>query len=197
MNNDRVFSPTWIESFILKGKSEDNFTFITKVFTVLVCSLILVLSAKIKVDLYPVPMTLQPLAILMIAMLCGRNISVATVSLYLFQCMIGLPVFAYGGGLPYLMGPTGGFLFGFLIASLIVGELADMGWGKVLFKSVFAMMLGMSTIYLFVIIQLSMINGFQFAIIKGMQPFIIGDFYKLILASILLPQIWKLNRSFK
>jgi biotin transport system substrate-specific component len=197
MDNNRLFSSTWIESFILKGKSEDNFTFITKVLTVIVCSLILVLSAKIKVDLYPVPMTLQPLAILMIAMLCGRNISVATVSLYLFQGMIGLPVFAYGGGLPYLMGPTGGFLFGFLMASLIVGELADRGWGKFLFKSVFAMMLGMLTIYTFGIIQLGIINGFQFSIIKSMQPFIIGDFYKLVLASILLPQIWKFTKASK
>ena len=197
MDNNRLFTSTWIESFILKGKSEDNFTFITKVLTVIVCSLILVLSAKIKVDLYPVPMTLQPLAILMIAMLCGRNISVATVSLYLFQGMIGLPVFAYGGGLPYLMGPTGGFLFGFLIASLIVGELADRGWGKFLFKSVFAMMLGMLTIYTFGIIQLGIINGFQFSIIKSMQPFIIGDFYKLVLASILLPQIWKFTKASK
>jgi biotin transport system substrate-specific component len=197
MDNNRLFSSTWIESFILKGKSEENFTFITKVLTVIVCSLILVLSAKIKVDLYPVPMTLQPLAILMIAMLCGRNISVATVSLYLFQGMIGLPVFAYGGGLPYLMGPTGGFLFGFLMASLIVGELADRGWGKFLFKSVFAMMLGMFTIYTFGIIQLGIINGFQFAIIKSMQPFIIGDFYKLVLASFLLPQIWKLTKDSK
>jgi biotin transport system substrate-specific component len=197
MNNDRVFSSTWIESFVLKGKSEDNFTFLTKVFTVIVCSLILVLSAKIKVDLYPVPMTLQPLAILMIAMLCGRNISVATVSLYLFQGMIGLPVFAYGGGFPYLMGPTGGFLFGFLMASLIVGELADRGWGKVLLKSVIAMTLGMLTIYLFGVTQLSVIKGFDFAILKGMQPFIIGDFYKLILASILLPQIWKLTKGSK
>mgnify|MGYP006105380811 FL=1 len=197
MDNNRVFNSSWIESFILKGKSEDNFTFITKVLTVIVCSLILVLSAKIKVDLYPVPMTLQPLAILMIAMLCGRNISVATVSLYLFQGMIGLPVFAYGGGLPYLMGPTGGFLFGFLMASLIVGELADRGWGKFLFKSVFAMMLGMLTIYTFGIIQLGIINGFQFSIIKSMQPFIIGDFYKLVLASILLPQIWKFTKTSK
>ena len=197
MDNNRLFTSTWIESFILKGKSEDNFTFITKVLTVIVCSLILVLSAKIKVDLYPVPMTLQPLAILMIAMLCGRNISVATVSLYLFQGMIGLPVFAYGGGLPYLMGPTGGFLFGFLMASLIVGELADRGWGKFLFKSIFAMMLGMLTIYTFGIIQLGIINGFQFAIIKSMQPFIIGDFYKLVLASFLLPQIWKLTKASK
>ena len=154
MNNHTSFSSSWIESFILKGKIQENFSFITKTFTVILCSLILVLSAKIKVDLYPVPMTLQPLAILMISMLCGRNIAVATVSLYLFQGMIGLPVFAYGGGLPYLMGPTGGFLFGFLVASLIIGELADRGWGKVLFKSVFAMMLGMLIIYLFGIFQL-------------------------------------------
>jgi biotin transport system substrate-specific component len=197
MNNHTSFTSSWIESFILKGKIEDNFSFITKTFTVILCSLILVLSAKIKVDLYPVPTTLQPLAILMISMLCGRNIAVATVSLYLFQGMIGLPVFAYGGGLPYLMGPTGGFLFGFLVASLIVGELADRGWGKVLFKSVFAMMLGMLIIYLFGIVQLSIIKGFEFAILKGMQPFIIGDLYKLILASILLPQIWKLTKISK
>ena len=197
MNNDRLFTSTWIESFILKGKSEGNFTFITKVVTVILCSLILVLSAKIKVDLYPVPMTLQPLAVLMIAMLCGRNIATATVSFYLFQGMIGLPVFAYGGGLPYLVGPTGGFLFGFLVASLIVGELADRGWGKVLLKSFFAMTLGMLTIYIFGITQLSFIKGFDFAVLKGLQPFIIGDFYKLVLGSILLPQIWKLTKNSK
>ena len=68
MNNNTSFTSSWIESFILKGKIEDNFSFITKTFTVILCSLILVLSAKIKVDLYPVPMTLQPLAILMISM---------------------------------------------------------------------------------------------------------------------------------
>jgi biotin transport system substrate-specific component len=197
MNNNRIFTSTWIESFILKGKDKDNFTLISKGFTVILCSFILALSAKVKVDLYPVPMTLQPLAILMIAMLCGRNMSVATVSFYLFQGIVGFPVFAYGGGLPYLMGPTGGFLFGFLMASIIVGELADRGWGKVLYKSVFAMMIGMSTIYLFGIIQLSILNGFQFAILAGMQPFIVGDFYKLLLASVLLPQIWKLTKASK
>ena len=197
MNNDRIFTSSWIENLILRGESKNNFSFITKVFTVACCSLILVLSAKIKVDLYPVPMTLQPLAILMIAMLCGRNIAVASVSFYLFQGMVGLPVFAYGGGLLYLIGPTGGFLFGFLIASLFVGELADRGWGKKLFKSIFAMMLGMLIIYLFGIFQLSIIKGFDFAILKGLQPFIIGDFYKLILASILLPQIWKLTKNYK
>ena len=195
MIEDKISRITWIESLTLKKKSIEKFSLVTTLFIILICSFLLILSAKTKVDLYPVPMTFQPLAVLMIAMLCGRNIAVASVSLYLFQGIIGLPVFAYGGGLMYLMGPTGGFLFGFLIASIIVGELADRGWGKFLFKSIFAMLIGMFMIYLFGIAQLSVIKGFDFAIIKGLKPFIIGDFYKLLLAALLLPQIWKLVKK--
>tara|TARA_B100001027_G_C16200897_1_gene300535 strand:- start:246 stop:836 length:591 start_codon:yes stop_codon:yes gene_type:complete len=192
MNNIKISRVSWLESFVLKKSSNENFSQLTNFFTIVICSFLLILSAKIKVDLYPVPMTLQPLAVLMIAMLCGRNISVAAVSLYLFQGIIGIPVFAYGGGLPYLLGPTGGFLFGFLFASIIIGELADRGWGKILFKSVFAMLLGLFVIYICGVFQLSILKGFDFAIINGLKPFIIGDFYKLILAALLIPQIWKL-----
>ena len=197
MNNDRSLTVTWIESFILQSKNEKKFSLITNAFIVTVCSVLLILSAKIKVDLYPVPMTLQPLAILMIAMLCGRNTSVASVTLYLLQGIIGLPVFAYGGGLPYLLGPTGGFLFGFLVASILVGELADRGWGKKIILSILAMLLGMFAIYFFGILQLSLIKGFDYAIINGMKPFIIGDFYKLLLAALVVPQIWKLVKNSK
>ena len=192
MNNTKISKVSWLESFILKEKSKDHFSQLTNFVTIVICSLLLILSAKIKVDLYPVPMTLQPLAVLMIAMLCGRNISVAAVTLYLIQGMVGLPVFAYGGGLPYLLGPTGGFLFGFLFASILIGELADRGWGKSLIKSVFAMLIGLFIIYICGVFQLSILKGFDFAIINGLKPFIIGDLYKLILAALLLPQIWKL-----
>tara|TARA_B100001093_G_scaffold353512_1_gene337972 strand:+ start:376 stop:966 length:591 start_codon:yes stop_codon:yes gene_type:complete len=195
MIENKISRSTWIEGFVLKEKSVEKFSILTMLFTIVMCSFLLILSAKIKVDLYPVPMTLQPLAVLMIAMLCGRNIAVASVSLYLFQGIIGLPVFAYGGGLIYLMGPTGGFLFGFLIASIIVGELADRGWGQFLFKSIFAMLIGMFIIYCFGVAQLSTIKGFDFAIINGLQPFIIGDFYKILLAALLLPQVWKLVKK--
>ena len=195
MFEDKISRSTWIEGFVLKEKNIEKFSIIITLFTIVMCSFLLILSAKIKVDLYPVPMTLQPLAVLMIAMLCGRNIAVASVSFYLFQGIIGLPVFAYGGGLMYLMGPTGGFLFGFLIASLIVGELADRGWGRFLFKSIFAMLIGMFIIYFFGITQLSTIKGFDFAIINGLKPFIIGDFYKVLLGALLLPQIWKLIKK--
>ena len=192
MNGIKISRISWIETLFLKNSPNEHFSQLTNFVTVVLCSFLLILSAKIKVDLYPVPMTLQPLAVLMIAMLCGRNISVAAVSLYLFQGMVGIPVFAYGGGLPYLLGPTGGFLFGFLFASMIIGELADRGWGKQNFKSVFAMLIGLIIIYVFGIFQLSILKGFDFAIINGLKPFILGDLYKLILAALVLPQIWKL-----
>ena len=192
MNGIKISRISWIETLVLKNSANEQFSQLTNFVTVVICSLLLILSAKIKVDLYPVPMTLQPLAVLMIAMLCGRNISVAAVSLYLFEGMVGIPVFAYGGGLPYLLGPTGGFLFGFLFASMIIGELADRGWGKQNFKSVFAMLTGLMVIYVFGIFQLSILKGFDFAIINGLKPFIVGDLYKLIFAALILPQIWKL-----
>ena len=192
MNGIKISRISWIETLFLKNSPNEHFSQLTNFVTVVLCSFLLILSAKIKVDLYPVPMTLQPLAVLMIAMLCGRNISVAAVSLYLFQGMVGIPVFAYGGGLPYLLGPTGGFLFGFLFASMIIGELADRGWGKQNFKSVFAMLIGLIIIYVFGIFQLSILKGFDFAIINGLKPFILGDLYKLMLAALVLPQIWKL-----
>ena len=196
MNGIKISRISWIETLVLKNSANEQFSQLTNFVTVIICSLLLILSAKIKVDLYPVPMTLQPLAVLMIAMLCGRNISVAAVSLYLFQGMVGIPVFAYGGGLPYLLGPTGGFLFGFLFASMIIGELADRGWGKQNFKSVFAMLTGLTVIYVFGIFQLSILKGFDFAIINGLKPFIVGDLYKLILAALILPQIWKLVNKY-
>ena len=192
MNNTKLSKMSWLESFVLKNKPQEHFSQLTNFVTVVICSFLLILSAKIKVDLYPVPMTMQPLAVLLIAMLCGRNISVAAVSLYLFQGIIGFPVFAYGGGLPYLLGPTGGFLFGFLFASLLIGEFADRGWGKTPLKSVFAMLLGLIIIYTFGVLQLSILKGFDFAIINGLKPFIVGDLYKLLLAALLIPQIWKL-----
>ena len=192
MNGVKISRISWLETLVLKNSAKEHFSQLTNFVTVVICSLLLILSAKIKVDLYPVPMTLQPLAVLLIAMLCGRNISVAAVSLYLFQGIIGMPVFAYGGGLPYLLGPTGGFLLGFLFASIIIGELADRGWGKFMIKSVLAMLIGMFVIYFCGILQLSFLKGFDFAIVNGLTPFIIGDLYKLILAAFLLPQIWKL-----
>ena len=186
-------SLSWIE--LVTNKLNKNKIFnLANISTVLFGSIILIISAKIKVDLYPVPMTLQPLAVLMIGMLFGRNLAIATIGLYILQGIAGFPVFANGGGLLYLFGPTGGFIVGFFIAGLVLGELADRGWGRNILSSIFCMMLGMFIIYFFGILQLSAIKGFEFAIIKGFYPFLVGDLYKLIVAGILVPFIWRLAK---
>ena len=186
-------SLSWIE--LVTNKLNKNKIFnLTNISTVLFGSIILIISAKVKVDLYPVPMTLQPLAVLMIGMLFGRNLAIATIGLYILEGIAGIPVFAYGGGLLYLFGPTGGFIVGFFIAGLVLGELADRGWGRNILSSIFCMMLGMFIIYFFGILQLSAIKGFAFAIIKGFYPFLVGDLYKLLVAGILVPFIWRLAK---
>ena len=186
-------SLSWIE--LVTNKLNKNKIFnLANISTVLFGSIILIISAKIKVDLYPVPMTLQPLAVLMIGMLFGRNLAIATIGLYILQGIAGFPVFAYGGGLLYLFGPTGGFIVGFFIAGLVLGELADRGWGRNILSSIFCMMLGMFIIYFFGILQLSAIKGFAYAIIKGFYPFLVGDLYKLLVAGILVPFIWRLAK---
>ncbi len=186
-------SISWVEIIIKKLNKNKLFNLIN-ISAVLFGSILLIISSKIKVDLYPVPMTLQPLAVLMIGMLYGRNLATATIGFYILQGLMGIPVFAYGGGFMYVFGPTGGFIIGFLISGIFLGELADRGWGKKIITSMICMLIGLLIIYFFGILQLSFLKGFEYSILKGFFPFIIGDLYKLLIAGILVPYIWKLAK---
>ena len=189
-----INTETWVGNLISKNIENVNIKLLFSIITVFLGSLLLIASAKIKVPLYPVPMTLQPMAVLMIAMLFGRKLATLTVGLYIFKGIMGLPVFAFGGGLMYLMGPTGGFILGFFVSAFIVGYLADNGWGKKVSLSIISMLIGMVVIYSFGIFQLALLKGFNFALLKGFYPFLLVDFYKLLLAGIITPYIWKISK---
>ena len=192
--SNQTNTETWIGNLVGKKTENTNIKIFCSIITVFLGSLLLIASAKIKVPLYPVPMTLQPLAVLMIAMLFGRNLATLTVGLYIFKGIIGLPVFAFGGGFMYLLGPTGGFILGFFASTFVVGYLADRGWGRKISLSIISMLIGMTIIYTLGIFQLALLKGFNFALLKGFYPFLLGDFYKLLLAGIVTPYIWKISK---
>jgi len=158
-------------------------------------SLLIGLCAHVKVLLPfgPVPVTGQTFAVLMIAALLGARRGCLTVLAYIIEGAAGLPVFAVGAGPAVLLGPTGGYLFGFIPAVYITGRLAEKGWDRRIGTTVLAMVFGNLVIYSFGLFWLCCLTGFNRMVLSlGLYPFIVGDLVKIILAAILLPSGWKL-----
>ncbi|HLB79131.1 MAG TPA: biotin transporter BioY [Dongiaceae bacterium] len=150
------------------------------------------LSAKIQVPLWPVPITMQTFVVLTLGVAYGGRLAGATLLLYLAEGAVGLPVFAKGGGLGYLVGPTAGYLFGFVIAAAIVGRLAERGWDRSAVTAGAAMAIGNLVIYAAGIAWLGAMIGYGTAIDVGLLPFLVGDALKIALGACLLPLAWKL-----
>ena len=172
------------------------------VLLVLAGTIILAISAKISVPFWPVPMTLQTLAIMALAAAYGSRLAVATVVAYLVEGALGLPVFAGATAGPvYLLGPTGGFLAGFIVLAWIVGSAADRGWDRST-PRLFAAMVGADIVvfalgiaWLAFWAQLASGEagiGLAGAIKFGAQPFVLGDLLKIALAALAIPAAWKL-----
>lgn len=168
------------------------------VFLVISGSLIIAVCTQVKILLpfSPVPITGQTFAVLMLGALLGSWRGSLSVLLYLAEGAAGLPVFAYGGGLPILLGPTGGYLFGFVPAAGLVGLLAERGWDRRIGKTILAMILGNMVLYSFGLLWLSCWTGVKGVLIAGLYPFIIGDLSKIVLAAAVLPAGWKLLSRF-
>ncbi len=156
-------------------------------------SILLTLSAKISVPFYPVPMTLQTLVVLFIGLTFGRIIAPMTIFLYLFQGAIGLPVFANGGGLIYLLGPTGGYLIGFLFSAIILSQLSNIGWNRKYLFILMSLAIGSIIIFACGLLQLSVVLNKSIAdsIILGLAPFIYGEIFKISILTLLIPRIFK------
>jgi biotin transport system substrate-specific component len=159
-------------------------------------TVLLWISAKVKVDLGAVPITLQSLVILGLGAAYGWRLAVATLLLYLAQGALGLPVFAgtpeKGIGLAYMAGPTGGYLFGFVIAAGVSGYLAERGFDRHPIKMFCAMLLATALIYVPGLAWLSVLIGAEKAVQFGFLPFLWGDLIKAGLAAALFPAAWLL-----
>ena len=158
-------------------------------------SLALALSAKLQIPFYPVPVTMQTFVLLTLAMAYGPRLACAAVGLYLLQGAFGLPVFAgtpeKGIGIAYMLGPTGGYLLGFLLAAGLCGWLAQRGWDRNVATTALAMLLGNALIYVPGLLWLGMLLGWDKPILQwGLLPFVYGDGLKLLLAAITLPAAW-------
>ncbi len=156
-------------------------------------SLLLTLSAKLSIPLYPVPITMQTLVVLLIGFVFGPRLAGLTVCLYLLEGIIGLPVFqGSGSGIIYMTGPTGGYLAGFLVATVVCGKLAQLGWDRRVVTTFAGMLIGNLIIYGCGLTWLSTYTGFGSKLLQlGLIPFLLGDLLKIAIAVVLLPWAWK------
>jgi biotin transport system substrate-specific component len=161
-------------------------------------TLLLTLSAKTKVVMGPVDMSLQTLAIFLIAATFGMRLGVATLLLYMAEGALGFPVFQStpekGIGLVYMMGTTGGYLAGFVVAAAVVGWAADRGWDRNIAKFLAALLVAELAIMGLGYAWLATIIGAEKAWIFGVAPFIIPDLVKVGIAAALMPALWSLWR---
>lgn len=168
---------------------------LAKTVLVLAGSLLLIASAKVQVPFWPVPMTMQTFVVLGIGAAYGARLAGLTVLTYLAQGAIGLPVFAAGGGLAMLAGPTAGYLVGFLVAAVLVGALADRGWCRTRSSTALAFLAGTAVMFTLGVAWLSVLFGLQTAITAGLLPFVLSEAVKIALAVAVFPLAWKLAKE--
>ena len=184
-------------------KQNSQIQIIKSLLVIFLGSVLLAISAKIKIPFYPVPMTMQTFVVLFLGISFGYKIAIATVSLYLIEGILGLPVFSNsperGTGLAYFTGPTMGYLIGFLTASFLASyiKVSD-NYLIVIAKLV----LSVSSIYVLGILWLGTLIGWDKPIFElGVAPFLLAEVFKIALLTILIKKILKfrkfIRRSFR
>lgn len=160
----------------------------TSILLALVGSAVLALISQIAVPLPPVPITLQTLGVLLIGFLYGSRLGALTVLVYLLEGAFGLPVFAGGtGGIAKIVGPTGGYLIGFVFAAYLVGWLTERGWSRNILTAVLAALAGSVVLYIPGLYWLNTVMpSFGATLGAGLLPFLIGDGIKTVLAAIIV-----------
>ena len=158
-------------------------------------SILLTLSAKIAIPFFPVPLTMTTFVVIGLGLALGPRLGTAAVALYLVQGAFGLPVFAgtpeKGLGFAYIMGPTGGYLLGYLLAAFVAGTLAERGMDRSPLNALLSALIASAIIYVPGLFWLGALFGWDQPILAwGLTPFILGDATKAALAAIVFPATW-------
>ena len=172
---------------------------IKNVFIALIGTIFLAISSKIKIPFYPVPMTMQTLVVLFLGITLGWKLGVATVALYLFEGIIGLPVFSgspeKGVGILYFSGPTMGYLIGFLFTVFFAGFFK---FNKNLLVNFILLIFSVSFIYIFGIFWLGSLIGWEKPLFQlGVQPFLLAELFKILIVLFSLSKLKKINQYLK
>jgi biotin transport system substrate-specific component len=157
---------------------------------ILAGSALIAIAAQISIPVpfSPVPLTLQPLAVLLVGVVLGATRGSAAVILYLLEGASGLPVFAGGhGGAMWLAGPTGGYLLAYPFAAFVAGWFSERGWGGSIARAVTGMMIALAVVYAGGWSWLAMMTDARAAFAAGVAPFIVADVVKIALGAALLP----------
>ena len=166
------------------------------VFIILMGTVLLAISSKIKIPFYPVPMTMQTMVVLFLGITLGWKLGLATISLYLFEGIIGIPVFSgtpeKGVGIIYFTGPTMGYLIGFIFTVYFAGSF---NFSKNLFIKFLQLSFSTSFIYIIGVLWLGTLIGWEKPLFQlGVQPFLLAELFKILIVLISFPQIKKLNQ---
>jgi len=167
-------------------------TYIKNIVLIIFGSFLLAVSSKVQVPFWPVPMTMQTFVVFLIGMSYGWKLSFLTLIAYIIEGALGLPVFATGAGLAYLMGPTAGYIYGMLLAAIVIGFLSEKGFSNTYFMSLVSLLIGSVIIFTLGVGYLGSIIGYDKAINFGLLPFIPSELFKIALAVALIPSISKI-----
>ena len=183
-----------VESF---GANEGRALRVKQIALVVFGIVALAIAAKVKVPMWPVPITMGTFAVLTIGAAYGSRLGFATILGYMIVGALGFDVFATSSaelaGIEYMMGSTGGYLLGYVLATVALGALARRGWDRSILWMAGAMLIGNALIYAPGLLWLGQLYGWDKPILEwGFTPFVIGDLLKLALAALMVPGLWKL-----
>tara|TARA_Y100000816_G_C25702553_1_gene371127 strand:- start:17 stop:565 length:549 start_codon:yes stop_codon:yes gene_type:complete len=176
-------------------KKIESLNIFKKITIIILGTLLLTISAKIKVPFYPVPMTMQTFVVVLIGITLGWKLGLVTIFAYLFEGAIGLPVFAgtpeKGIGISYMVGPTGGYLVGFILSVFIAGFV---NLNKNIFHKFSLISLSVISIYLTGVPWLAYLAGWDVAYVWGIKNFVLAEIFKISILTLVVEKLLKLRK---